>query len=82
VIAIIMNHRVKHPDLIEKERLGIIEMTPGSVLYRGKNIAERKARESSIPPEDVKAVVEQIIEYPYMGGVKGSLKLGLSGIPK
>jgi hypothetical protein len=45
------------------------------VIYLEKNIAERKARESSIPPEDVKAVVEQIIEYPYMGGVKGSLKL-------
>ena len=75
MIEVVMNHRVKYPDLIEKQRLEIIEMTPRSMIYLEKSSAERKSRESSIPAEDVKAVVEQIIEYPCMGGVKGSLKL-------
>ncbi|MBC8484952.1 MAG: transposase family protein [Bacteroidetes bacterium] len=40
-----------------------------------KNIRNRLNRESCIADEDIEYAVKQIIEYPFLGGKKGSLKL-------
>lgn len=40
-----------------------------------RGVRDRKKRESSIPDKDIRAVIDQIISLPFLGGRKGALKL-------
>lgn len=50
-------------------------MSPGSFFHMKQTIRDRLKRESLIEDEDIDHVVQQIIDYPFLGGNKGSLKL-------
>ena len=50
-------------------------MSSGSFFHIKQTIRERLKRESLIEDEDINQVVQQIIDYPFLGGNKGSLKL-------
>ena len=50
-------------------------LTCKSYSYLKKSLWDRKKRESVIPIEDITEAIEQIIKYPGIGGVKGSLTL-------
>ena len=57
------------------DRLACLDTTPKAFKYLCNNLEERLRRESAIPEEDVEAMVIQIIDYPFLGGRKGTLKL-------
>lgn len=68
-------HSREHVAISPKERLHCLDMSPGAFGYLQRSIRERNARESIIPEDDVAALVKQVIDYPFLGGRKGSLKL-------
>lgn len=57
------------------ERLGCLDTTPTSFKYMKNHIRDRLNRESCIAYEDIENTVKQIIELPFLGSRKGSLKL-------
>ena len=50
-------------------------MSAGSLLHIQRTTRERLKRESVISDEDIDHAVQQILDYPFLGGEKGSLKL-------
>jgi transposase InsO family protein len=75
IIALVGAHGQAYCELTQAERLGCLALTPASFLHIQRTTRERLRRESAIGDDDVKQTVEQIIEYPFLGGHKGSLKL-------
>ncbi len=68
-------HEQAYPDINQYERLDILGMTSQGFSYSCKSVRERLDRESSIPDEDILALIKQIINHPFLGGAKGALKL-------
>jgi transposase InsO family protein len=70
-----MTHKSNYSIVSSEERLACLDMTPSGATYLRNNLRDRMERESSIPEDDIEATLRQIIEHPYLGGKKGSLKL-------
>ncbi len=68
-------HSKIYSNITQYERLKCLEMAAASFNRIQKNINDRLNRESCIPDEDIEQTVRQIVDYPYLGGQKGSLKL-------
>lgn len=68
-------HRNAYREITQAERLGCLNTTPGSLLHLQRHIRDRLNRESVIADEDIEEAVNQIINFPFLGGQKGSLKL-------
>ena len=52
-----------------------MDTNPASLLHLQRTLRARLDRESTIPDEDIEQAVKQIIDFPFLGGRKGSLKL-------
>ena len=52
-----------------------MDTNPASLLHLQRTLRVRLDRESTIPDEDIEQAVKQIIDFPFLGGRKGSLKL-------
>lgn len=68
-------HESEYFDLKKTERLACLNLTLGAFDHLCKSLRDRLKRESTIPAEDIRGAIELIIQYPFLGGEKGSLKL-------
>ena len=75
LIELAQAHGKSNNDITQSERLNCLDSSPASFLHLQRTIRERLHRESAIPDEDIEHAVKQIIDLPFLGGKKGSLKL-------
>lgn len=75
MIELVHKLEADYPWVSKERMLARLDTTWGSFQHMCRNVRDRRRRESAIPEEDVKAVVEQIISMPFLGGRKGSSKL-------
>ena len=72
---LVEEHETKYWFVSRRVRLACLGYSRASFNQLKKSVRDRIARESSIPYEDYLEAVKQILEYPYLGGQKGALKL-------
>jgi len=75
MIDLAAQHSEKYENISQTERLKCLDTTSASLTYMQRNIRDRLDRESCIADEDIEQAIKQIIDYPFLGGQKGSLKL-------
>lgn len=75
MITLADQHALKYSKIIQSERLKCLDITSSSLKHMKNNVRNRLIRESSIPDDDIENTVKQIINLPFLGGKKGSLKL-------
>lgn len=75
-MTLVESHEKKYCSVIKRERLSCLDLTEPQYKNIIKGLRERLQRESAIPDEDIEEAIKQIINWPTLGGVKGSLKLG------
>ncbi len=75
IIELTTNHEREYSEITQLERLSCLDMSPGSLLHLQRTLRDRLKRESVISDEDIAHTVQQIIDYPFLGGEKGRLKL-------
>jgi transposase InsO family protein len=68
-------HENEYFDLNKIERLACLNLTLEAFNHLSKSLRDRFKRESIIPAVDIRGAIELIIQYPFLGGEKGSLKL-------
>ena len=68
-------HEQEHSGITKKDRLRCINQTLNSLTHLKNSLRARIKKELSIPESDVEKAIEQIIEFPFLGGRKGVLKL-------
>ena len=71
----VARHECEYFDFKEKERLACLNLTKEAFNYLYKSLRERFKRESVIPSKDIRSAIELVIQYPFLGGEKGALKL-------
>lgn len=74
-MALADEHRQTYGAITQYERLQCLNTTAASFKRLQQNLNDRLDRESCIPAADILHAVQQIVQYPYLGGQKGSLKL-------
>ena len=75
MIELAQKLEVDYPLVSKEQRLACMDTTWGSFQHMCRTVRNRRRKESVIPEDDVKALVEQIITMPFLGGRKGSSKL-------
>jgi transposase InsO family protein len=68
-------HSKTYNNITQFERLNCLNISVSSFKRMQRDIRDRLRRESCIADEDIEQAVKQIVDYPYLGGKKGSLKL-------
>ncbi len=76
LIKLADQHDKKYSHIVNQgERLTCLNTTSASLKHLQNSMRNRLNRESCIDAEDITNTVKQIIEYPFLGGKKGSDKL-------
>lgn len=68
-------HALRFKELSQEVRLKELGYSLSAYAQLRKYVRERKKKESQIPYSDYDAALRQVVEFPYLGGVKGSLML-------
>ena len=74
-MILVEDHSFRFKQISQQDILGVFEYSSASFSQLCNYIQDRKKRESAIPYQDYEEVLRQILELPYLGGVKGSLML-------